>query len=166
MLWTQVLVLSIAFLALYVWMALALGAVFAKLGVTTGAAWIPVRRYVVAARAAELPTAPVWISRCVAAVAWLALAVVVLLRASDAVAGSSGLRTFAALRIRAWRSRILGWLVDVDCNRKPPRTATCGAAPTLVARRAPATRVGIRYRIWRHASGRWRARRRCFRAVD
>ena len=110
MVWSQVLVLSIAFLAFYVWMAFALGAVFAKLGVTPGAAWIPVRRYVVAARAAELPTAPVWISRCVAAVAWLAFAVVVLLRASDAVAGSSGLRAFAALAFALGAlGSLVGW---------------------------------------------------------
>jgi len=112
MAWTRVLVLSITFLAFYVWMALALGAVLAKLGVPPRSAWIPVQRYVVAARAAELPTAPVLISRCVAAVAWLAFVVVVLLRSSDAVPGSSGLRTFAtfAFAIGVLGS-LAGWIM-------------------------------------------------------
>jgi len=57
MVWALV---AVVLVALYLCMAVGLGAVFAKVGASPTAAWVPVRRYVVAARAAELPDRGFW----------------------------------------------------------------------------------------------------------
>ena len=111
MVWALV---AVVLVALYLCMAVGLGAVFAKVGASPTAAWVPVRRYVVAARAAELPTNPVWLARSVAGVSWLAFALIVGLRAADAVVGSSGLRALAALTFMIGAlGSLVGWLIWV-----------------------------------------------------
>jgi hypothetical protein len=60
--WLVVLVAS------FVWMGLALGALLRKLGAPPAHAWVPVLRWMAAARAARMSVVPVAIARCVAAI--------------------------------------------------------------------------------------------------
>ncbi|MFV0632915.1 FHA domain-containing protein [Demequina sp.] len=56
----------------YVWMGLALGALLAKVGARGGLAWVPVLRWMEAARAARMAVAPVVVARAVAMAGWIA----------------------------------------------------------------------------------------------
>ena len=112
MLWIEAAVVVVVFLAAYVWMGFALGAVFRKLDGRKTDAWIPVYRYVVAARESDLPTAPVWVARSVAAVCWLMFGTVVLLRGSETVDASAGLAAVALLAfVMAFLGSLFGWVV-------------------------------------------------------
>lgn len=95
-------------LVVYAWLCAGLAAVVAKLGGSRVAAWIPVYRYAHAATVAELPAAPVWVARGVAAGAWLVFWVAVMARAADAVAGSGAL---VALAVSSCAVAVLGTFV-------------------------------------------------------
>ena len=63
MLAVVLIVVAAAYGAAYVWMGFALGAVFGKIASPPGLAWVPIRRYVEAAKAGDVPTLPIWIAR-------------------------------------------------------------------------------------------------------
>jgi hypothetical protein len=97
MVWIQAAVVAVAVIALFAWMSSALGAVFAKLDLRQRDAWMPIYRHVVVARTAHVPTAPVWSFRSIAGAGWLVFALVVLLRAADAVEASGSVGATAGL---------------------------------------------------------------------
>ena len=112
MLWIEAGAVVFVIVLAFVWMGFALGAVLRKLDDDSTSAWVPVYRYVVAARAGDLPTAPVWVARSVAAVCWVMFGVVVLLRGSDAMAASAGLAAVALLAfVMAFLGSLFGWVV-------------------------------------------------------
>ena len=115
----QFAVAAIVFAGFYAWMSVALGALFAKLGHDRAVAWIPIARYASAARAAELPTRPVWIARSAAAGGWLVFVVVVLARSADPAAASDGLAAIAAVAfVVGLAGTLVGWVVwIVGANR-------------------------------------------------
>lgn len=96
---TEVLVAAaiIVALGIYAWMSAALGSVFAKLGIDRGGAWVPIARYVAAARAADLSTAAVWTARLLATAGWATFIAAVAVRAADAANASESLVAVAAL---------------------------------------------------------------------
>jgi len=114
MVWIRAVVVAVAIIALFSWMSAALAAVFAKLDLRQRDVWVPIYRHVVVSRAAHLPTGPVWGFRSVAAAGWLVFALLVLLRAADAVAGSSGVGTTAGVSFAiAILCSAVGWLLWV-----------------------------------------------------
>lgn len=131
-----VVVLALAF----VWMGLGLTRVLHKLGEEPFAAWVPVYRYIAAARAAELPTAPVWVARCVAAACWLLFGVIVLVRAADVAAGSADLAAVALLAfVVAVLGSFAGWAVwIVGANRIEARLVVHSRMVWLAALVPPA----------------------------
>jgi hypothetical protein len=98
----------------FVWMGFALGAVLAKLALEPRVAWIPVLRFVAAARAAELPTVPVWIARGVAALGWSAFAIGVLARGDGATGTALPLAGLAGAGLVMWTlGSLFGWVMWV-----------------------------------------------------
>ena len=112
MVWVQVAIGTALTLGVYAWLSLGLQAIFTKLEGHGGAAWVPIYRYARAAALADVPTAPVWIARSIAAVAWSVLGVAVVVRAADVVAGSSALAAVAmASSAVAIVATIVGWVL-------------------------------------------------------
>jgi len=110
---------AVVYLGAYVWMGFALAAVFSKIGVPTVAAWIPIRRYVDAARAGGVPTLPVLIARTVAVVCWTVFVTVATLRALDVLAPSEALSSAASTMFAfALLSSLVAWIAwIVTANR-------------------------------------------------
>ncbi|WP_297081602.1 FHA domain-containing protein [uncultured Demequina sp.] len=81
-----------AMLASYLWMAFALGSLLRKLDERPGRAWIPVWRWVAAAKAAHQPATPVAIARSVGLAGLVAVAAGIALAVADAEtdAGTEG----------------------------------------------------------------------------
>ena len=110
----QLAIIAVLWGAGFAWMGVALGAVLSKLGLPAATAWIPVYRYVNAARGAEISALPVWIIRGVAAISWLAFVVSVIVRSSDAEAASPGLAAVAGVSFAvAAISSAIGWVIWV-----------------------------------------------------
>lgn len=105
--------------AAYVWMGFALGAVFAKIGAPSTEAWIPIERYVVAARAGAVSTLPVWIARIVAVACWTVFVTVATLRALDVLAPSAALSAVASTMFAfGLLSSLVAWIAwIVSANR-------------------------------------------------
>jgi len=100
------------FAGLYVWMGFAVAGVLGKFAVPRSRAWIPVRRYVEAARVAEVPVAPVWISRLVAAASWLVFWLLALSRPVDgSEVGASEGKIAAISLVIGLAASLVGWIL-------------------------------------------------------
>lgn len=110
---------AVVYAAMYVWMGFALGAVFGKIGAPTLAAWVPIRRYVEAAKAGDVPTPPIWIARAVAALCWPVFIALAALRAGDVLEPSTGLSALASTVFAfAVLSSAIAWVAwIVSANR-------------------------------------------------
>ncbi len=94
----------------YIWMGFALGALLRKMGGPPLHAWIPVVRWVAAARAARMTVTPVAIARSVAVVGWTAYAlgaVLVILQAPEIPAAGRVLLTAGGLM--GLLGSLVGW---------------------------------------------------------
>lgn len=110
----QLVVVLVLWAAAFAWMGAALSQVFSKLALAPATAWIPVFRYVNAARGAEISPMPVAIIRGVAALAWLTFVSTVVIRAADAQAASPGLAAVAGIAFAvAAISSVIGWALWV-----------------------------------------------------
>ena len=101
---------AVAAIAAFIWMGFALGALLRKLGATSAHAWVPVLRWVAAARAARMSAVPVAIARSVGlmgVLVYLAGVVALLSSAPDVPAYARGLLVGGA--IAALLGSLVGW---------------------------------------------------------
>jgi len=115
---TALILWAVASAGLYAWMGFALGAVFGKTGTPSRLAWVPIRRYVEAARAGDFPATPVWIARSVALLCWVVFVTFAALRAWDVIEPSSGLAalasTFFAFALLSSAVAWIAWIVSAN----------------------------------------------------
>jgi hypothetical protein len=111
-------VLAVAYAAAYVWMGFALRAVLRKTGAQGDIAWVPIRRYVEAAKVGDVPMTLVWVARGIALVGWAVFFSFAGLRAWDVVAPSQGLSTLAstmfALALLSSAVAWVAWIVSAN----------------------------------------------------
>ncbi|WP_144276263.1 FHA domain-containing protein [Demequina sp. NBRC 110053] len=83
---------AVVLAGVWIWMALALGALLDKLHARPGLAWVPVARWVEAARAARMHPAPVAVARSVGLLGFVALAAGLLIALASTTADEAASR--------------------------------------------------------------------------
>ncbi|MFN3867325.1 MAG: hypothetical protein ACK4MD_11535, partial [Demequina sp.] len=117
-----------------VWMGLALGALLRKFGGNSVHAWIPVLRWVAAAREGRVPTAPVAAARSIEfAAALVAVTALVMILVSGTV--PAGVRVALIAGITVWlMGALVGWVMwiygagTIELRLRAPRAMTWIAA--------------------------------------
>ncbi|WP_084106346.1 FHA domain-containing protein [Demequina sp. NBRC 110056] len=128
---------AVVALAVWIWMALALGALLRRLGGRPGLAWVPVARWVEAARGARMPVAPVAIARTIGLLGLIALVAGIALAVGSTVDAAVDPTTRALLvggGIAFGLGSLVGWALwiygagTIEMRLKAPAALTWLAA--------------------------------------